>query len=167
MSDESVVVRATLGDLATVQEIRFRALEDAPYAFGSTLPRERGLSDAEWRSRFDNGPWFVAYRGQRTVGVVAAFVEGDDRHLVSMWVEPAERGTGTATALARSVVKWAESEGARGVILWVADGNSRARRFYERLGFATTGRRQPLPSNPESGEEQFRLNLRAGPSATM
>jgi GNAT superfamily N-acetyltransferase len=84
----------------------------------------------------------------------------DERHLVAMWVEPAFRGTTTATDLVEAVCRWAGERGARTVALWVADGNDRARRFYDRLGFAATGRRQPLPSNPDVGEELMRRSLR-------
>ena len=50
--------------------------------------------------------------------------------------------------------------GAGTVALWVADGNDRARRCYERLGFVPTGVRQPLPSDPAVGEELLRRSLR-------
>jgi hypothetical protein len=44
-------------------------------------------------------------------------------------------------------------------VLWVADGNTAAMRAYERAGFVPTGRRQPLPSDPAVGEEQWALAL--------
>jgi ribosomal protein S18 acetylase RimI-like enzyme len=46
------------------------------------------------------------------------------------------------------------------VSLWVADGNDRARRFYERLGFTGTDERQPLPSDPGTTEERMERVLR-------
>jgi ribosomal protein S18 acetylase RimI-like enzyme len=46
------------------------------------------------------------------------------------------------------------------VMLWVADGNLRARRFYERAGFRSTGERQPVAAAPHIGEEKLRLRLR-------
>jgi ribosomal protein S18 acetylase RimI-like enzyme len=46
------------------------------------------------------------------------------------------------------------------VTLWIADGNARARRLYERLGFVSTGRRQSLPSDPSVGEEELIRRLR-------
>lgn len=54
----------------------------------------------------------------------------------------------------------AEREGARVLTLFVADGNDRARRLYERLGFRSTGERQPLPSDPARGEERYAVRLR-------
>jgi ribosomal protein S18 acetylase RimI-like enzyme len=78
---------------------------------------------------------------------------------VAMWVDPAHRGSDAATRLVEAVCRWADDDGGRVVSLWVADGNDRARRFYERLGFTGTGERQPLPSAPEVGEERFVLHL--------
>jgi GNAT superfamily N-acetyltransferase len=157
MADTAIVTRATTADLAAVRKTRLQALKDAPRAFASTLENEVAKSDADWRARLHGGAWFLAYRKGRPVGIVAGFtVDGDqERHLVAMWVQPAERGTATATALVDAVVSWAREDGARVITLWVADGNSRARRFYERLGFAPTGKRQPLPSDPSLGEEQL------------
>jgi GNAT superfamily N-acetyltransferase len=163
MPTGAIVKRATRSEYAAVREVRLRALQDAPYAFASTFGAEVAQSDEEWRARVESGTWFVALRGRRYVGVVAAFedgVHGLDRHLISMWVEPAERGTSTSTALVEAVVAWARDDGARAVRLWVADGNTRARRLYERLGFVGTGHRQPLPSDPTVGEEELIRLLR-------
>jgi predicted GNAT family acetyltransferase len=96
------------------------------------------------------------------VGLVAGYrtdQDGDVRHLVSMWVEPAARGSGAAAALVEAVCAWAAADGGRLVSLWVADGNDPARRSYERLGFTGTGERQPLPSDPHVGEERLQRLL--------
>ncbi|MGD0219489.1 MAG: GNAT family N-acetyltransferase [Acidimicrobiales bacterium] len=163
MPDERTVIRATLADLDVVKATRLRALEDAPYAFASTLEREQLLIEDEWRSRIESGAWFLAYRGGRPVGVVAAFTEvgqPSHRHLVSMWVEPAERGTSIAADLVEAVISWADEQEAHAVTLWIADGNARAHRLYERLGFVSPGRRQSLPSDPSLGVEEFMRRLR-------
>ena len=52
------------------------------------------------------------------------------------------------------------ADGARTVSLWVGDGNARARRLYERLGFTGAGERQPLFSDPRIGEERMERVLR-------
>jgi ribosomal protein S18 acetylase RimI-like enzyme len=148
-------------DWATVRDVRLRALGDAPAAFASTLEREIAFDAGEWRSRVTRGPWWLAFDGDRPVGLVAAFPEDGDTHLVAMWVEPGARGTSAATELVETVCSHGANDGARAVRLWVADGNDRARRFYERVGFLLTGERQPLPSNPAMGEELMRRPLRA------
>ena len=159
-----VYVRRVVPDeWAVLRDVRVRALLDAPSAFASTHAREVAFGEAEWRARIDGGPWWLAREGNDPVGLVAGYrtdEDGDVAHLVAMWVRPASRGTGAATALVEAVCAWAAGEGRRAVSLWVADGNDRARRFYERLGFTGTGERQPLPSNPRIGEERMERTLR-------
>lgn len=72
---------------------------------------------------------------------------------------PAQRGQGVAGLLVRAVAGWAVADGARELALWVADGNDVAARVYARAGFVGSGRRQPLPSNPAIGEEEWVLPL--------
>lgn len=81
--------------------------------------------------------------------------------LVSMWVSPEHRGRRLAERLIAAVRGWGATQGAGEVALWVADGNTAAMRAYERAGFIPTGRRQPLPSDPAVGEEQWVLRLEA------
>ncbi len=150
------VRRADVADWQAVRDTRLRALTDSPFAFGSTLERELAFDDQEWQRRVTRGTWFLAWFGQQPVGIVAGAQQADRtdaRHLVAMWVAEDHRGTATATDLVEAVCGWARVQGARSVTLWVADGNLRARRFYERLEFRATGHRQPLPSAPELGEE--------------
>jgi len=76
-----------------------------------------------------------------------------------MWVADDHRGTSVAAELVEAICGWTRLQGAKLVTLWVADGNPRARRFYERLGFHSTGHRQSLPSTPEVGEELMQRHV--------
>lgn len=148
---------------AELRDVRLRALLDAPSAFASTHAREAAFGEGEWRARIEGGPWWLAVTGGVPVGLVAGYRTGEDgdvRHLVAMWVHPEYRGSGAAARLVDAVRAWAADDGGRVLSLWVADGNDRARRFYARLGFAGTGDRQPLPSDPRIGEERLALRLR-------
>jgi ribosomal protein S18 acetylase RimI-like enzyme len=123
---------------------------------------EQAMTDHDWAARVERGAWFLAFEEDEPVGIVCSFAEPahrGSRQLVAMWVEPAVRGSPLAGHLVEAVLALARAEGAESVFLWVADNNDRARRFYERLGFAGTGQRQPLPSNPSVGEEQMALIL--------
>ena len=151
--------RASEEHWEAVKETRLRALADAPQAFGSTLDREVHLDKPEWQSRVANGHWFLASSQGRPVGIAAGVGRPDERQIVSMWVEPDHRGSGAAAKLVEAICAEARSEGSTAITLWVADGNARARRFYERLGFRSTGERQPLPSAPEIGEERMRMSM--------
>ena len=46
------------------------------------------------------------------------------------------------------MIDWAGQRNAERVRLWVTETNVPARALYERCGFALTGERQPVPSNP-------------------
>jgi len=58
---------------------------------------------------------------------------------MAMWVHPKIRGSGGADELVSAVVAWAQAEGGKVVRLKVINGNDRARHFYERVGFFSTG----------------------------
>lgn len=157
------IVPVTTRDWPTLRDVRLRALAEAPHAFGSTLEREVGYDERTWRERAGAGRTFLARLDGDVVGLVSFYAEEgreDERQVVSMWVAPRARGSGVAALLVAAVREAAANEGARVLTLFVADGNDRARRLYERLGFRSTGERQPLPSDPARGEERYALRLR-------
>jgi RimJ/RimL family protein N-acetyltransferase len=73
---------------------------------------------------------------------------------MAMWVHPDLRGTGAADALVSSVKAWANEVGATQVRLNVVEGNTRARRCYERSGFRATGRQGLLE---RSGDTEIEM----------
>jgi GNAT superfamily N-acetyltransferase len=147
-----VVVRETItADWQALRDIRLEALRDYPAAFGSTYAREVGRDEAQWRGWSSGGGMFLAYLPG--VGEPAGLAGGyqPDAHtveLVSMYVRPGARGRGVGEALVATVIGWAGARDAAGVHLWVTETNAHARALYERCGFALTGERQPLPSDP-------------------
>jgi ribosomal protein S18 acetylase RimI-like enzyme len=153
---------ARSADWPVAKDVRLRALADSPGAFGSTLAREILFDDAEWQARVASGTWFLAWSGTEAVGMAATITQDclpDERHLVGMWVAPERRGSGVAVGLVEAVCRAARAAGAGGIVLWVADDNARAERFYRRNGFVETGDRQRLPSNPAVGEQRMRREL--------
>ena len=58
--------------------------------------------------------------------------------IVSVWVQEQARGSGAADVLVQAAIDWAEEAG-HDLALRVTEGNERARRFYERMGFELTG----------------------------
>jgi ribosomal protein S18 acetylase RimI-like enzyme len=73
---------------------------------------------------------------------------GEDVHDRVHRVDPAQRRGGAGRMLTEAVLDWARQEGFQVIELWVAEGNDRAAKLYERCGFAATGTRRPLPSDP-------------------
>ncbi|MEV8455291.1 GNAT family N-acetyltransferase [Streptomyces sp. NPDC052095] len=59
--------------------------------------------------------------------------------LYALYVAPERIGTGTGRALTAEVLARAAAEGLTRLELWVLRENTRARRFYERAGFAADG----------------------------
>jgi GNAT superfamily N-acetyltransferase len=145
ISIERSVRRAALGDEAILRELRLEALCEAPDAFGSTYEKEVARTTADWRRWMSPGVTFILYEPAGARGMVAGVRDETDPavvHLMAMWVHPQIRGSGGANELVAAVVAWAESVGAKLVLLRVIQGNDRARHFYERMGFCPTGREE-------------------------
>ena len=143
------------------RDIRLRALADAPDAFCSTLERELGFDEDAWRSRLERARTVGAWEGDAAVGTATGKPdphEDGGREIVAMWVDPAYRSSGVATALIDELVRWARDAGASSVALWVAEGNDRAQRLYEKCGFTATGQRDTM--RPGTDEVRMRLPLR-------
>jgi GNAT superfamily N-acetyltransferase len=132
------------------REVRLAALQDAPYAFGSTYERERTTDEKSWRERLANRAQLAAELDAEIVGTAAGIAsDKTSAALISMWVAPRARGRGVGARLVNAVLDWAKDQGYSTVLLWVTDGNAVAERLYERCGFARTGAVQPVhPSEP-------------------
>lgn len=157
--------RATSDDWRASRDIRIRALTEAPDAFCSTLDRELGFDEDEWRRRVIRGITVLAWEGEQVVGTATGKVdphEESSKELVAMWVDPAHRGEGIATALIESVLAWALGEGAPALALWVAEDNERAVGVYEKCGFVATGERDVM--RPDVDQVRMRRLLPASPA---
>ena len=163
-----VLVRETVpGDWQALRDIRLEALRDHPSAFGSSYAREAVRDEEHWRGRSSGGGMFLAYLTEvgeankvsevSEVSEPAGLAGGYQAdpvtvELVSMYVRPRGRGRGVGEALVAAVIGWASDRRATSVHLWVTETNAPARALYQRCGFALTGERQPLPSDPAISE---------------
>ena len=122
------------------RELRLRALREASYAFGSRYDDWAEAPETSWRDRLANVPLnLVARMDGELVGMASGVVEDEDgAELISMWVDPAARGSGVAAALIEAVVEWARSAG-RATYLMVRSENGRAIAAYARAGFVDLG----------------------------
>jgi RimJ/RimL family protein N-acetyltransferase len=126
-------------DWKATRDLRLRALLDAPEAFGGTYEETAQRDEAGWRAWPNNGQAFAAYRDGEPIGMACGWrrpEEPDLTHLIGMWVAPEARGTEAAPRLIDAVVDWAAEQGCAAVELVVYDTNARARRAYEKYGFA-------------------------------
>ena len=143
-----------------IKDIRLRALCDAPSAFSSTYERESALTDADWVERA--GQWsgersitYLAKDAGAPCGIAAAYLDHENpdvAHLVSMWVAPSHRRLGIGAALVQRIFDWARLKNIPGLALLVTSNNETAIKFYERLGFAMTGKTTPHANDPSLGD---------------
>jgi ribosomal protein S18 acetylase RimI-like enzyme len=163
---------------AGLRQARLAALADSPTAFAATLAEETGLSEERWRQWAEEMPWFIAWSPNGPVGLVAGRRRGEqsgagapgngpDWGLLSMWVSPGFRGGAVGDLLVSALVDYVRASGGARLTLWVAVGNDRARRFYLRLGFRPTGKRQTYHRHDGFSfpEEEMALDLGTGTAA--
>ena len=158
MSD--VTVRQTTGDDWKVwRDLRLRALQDTPTAFGSTHEREAAFTEADWRDRTSSGDGIsvLAFLDDVAVGMGGGFRDLPGwLHVVAMWTEPSWRGHGAGSAVLEHLKAWSAAAGLR-VHLDVETGNQGARRLYERAGFVLTGETRPLRDGSSYSVERMVL----------
>lgn len=141
--------------------LRLAALADAPDAFSSTVAREQGFDEGEWRDRLAAGPRVIARIGEGDVGLVGVHLADGPREpqVYGMWIHPVWRGTGLADALVVEVLSWARGTGQDHLRLWVMPDNARARNLYERHGFRVED--EPPVTAPGACELALRHDLRS------
>ena len=151
-----IVKTITRSNAFTFKAVRLRALQEAPYAFGSTYEKESQFADSEWLRRAEGmngerGIGFLAMDGEVGCGIVGSFLDQSDpavAHVVSMWAAPTHRHLGIGRMLISEVLMWARQRNAHTLRLMVTSNNASAIRFYEQLGFERTGRTEPYPNDP-------------------
>jgi ribosomal protein S18 acetylase RimI-like enzyme len=161
-------------NLLPFQAIRLAALKTDPLAFGSTYEREARFTFHDWIQRVnrwngETGIGYLAIDGSEPCGIAGGLLEESDRaraQLVSMWTAPAYRRQAVGSLLVNAVIAWARQRGAHTLTLTVTENNDRAIRFYERLGFATTGRTEPYPNDDRLRELEMALVLDGGLAPT-
>jgi ribosomal-protein-alanine N-acetyltransferase len=82
-------------------------------------------------------------------GFAAFWLVFDEIHINNIAMRPHYRGTGLGSALLKHILREGIRLGATRATLEVREGNTGARRLYERLGFHVAGIRKRYYSNPE------------------
>jgi ribosomal protein S18 acetylase RimI-like enzyme len=161
------IVPITAANVTLFKEIRLRALQDTPSAFGSTYARESQFTDDEWlrrtiRMNGEKGIGFLALDGAIACGIAGALLHEDDStkaDLVSMWTAPTHRKQGVARRLVTEVQAWARGRKIQTLFLMVTSKNEAAKQCYERLGFTFTGRTEPYPNDPALIEQEMSATI--------
>ena len=107
----------------------------------------------------------VADRGGEVVGFtyVGPSETPDAAELYGIHVEPSLVGAGVGRLLMVDAIEKLSQIGGSRAVLWVLDGNTRARRFYEAGGWTADGATRNEPVNGEP-VDQLRYSLTFGPA---
>lgn len=128
-----IVRRVRPDDAASLRELRLKALQSDPDAFGSSYEVEMGQPADKWVNRAGSASTgstqFIAVADEdgRLIGMAGGYEPDDapaDGELWGMWVAPEWRGRGIGADLVRSVVDWATAAGAERLTLWVVTTNT-------------------------------------------
>ncbi len=158
----------TARNVHAFKQVRLRALEDTPIAFGSTYARESQLTETDWLQRAtrwngENGIGLLAMDGSAPCGIAGSFLDEADpsrAELISMWTAPAQRQRGIGRLLVDEIAAWGRRRSAGILLLMVTSSNEPAIAFYRRLGFTPTGRTQPYPNDVSLIEFEMSRPLR-------
>ena len=138
-----------------LRDIRLRALETDPDAYGQTLAKAATHDEDHWRARTEppDGASFVAVDENGQFVGMASGAPAPQRPasagLFGMWVAPEARRKGIARKLIDAVEEWARSAGFATIGLGVTTTNDAAIELYEDVGYSDTGERFPLREDTE------------------
>ena len=148
-----VVTRIRSDQWRILRDVRLRALEEAPYAFGTTLAEGKKRTDRDWQdmardhATLSDRAYFMAYGGDNPCGMAGCYRAAPDTVvLTAMWVAPEVRGQKIGEQIVRAVIKWAREGGVTKLEAWVSENNP-ARFFYQKVGFEETRLTEPLRSD--------------------
>jgi len=135
------------------RDVRVRMLREESSYFGTRWEDALAQRPEQWQAWIAEAAaglsktLLVAEDDERWVGVVGSFTRVNRREvqLISMWIDPKERGRGIARALIRAVAAWAQERGRDRVCLFVQETNLPAQALYRSAGFRPTGDRELLP----------------------
>ena len=101
------------------------------------------------------------------LGYLVALPGFEEMHLLNLTVVPAEQGRGHARCMLAWLVASCRRQRARQLWLEVRDSNDRARRVYQRFGFAHIGERKGYyPDGNGRREDAVVMALQIEPEAT-
>lgn len=121
----------------------------------------RGWDEAEFADMLGRTDTLVHVmrRGRAVVGFVASRIAADESEILSIALQPSERGRGLSGALLRSHLGHLAGRGVKTVFLDVEEHNRPALALYARLGFRQVGRRERYYRDP-AGAQTAALVLR-------
>ena len=156
-------------DWPQVRAIRLEALVDTPSSYATTYEEATAFSDSLWIDRAKASVAGVeqltvlGFDGDKAVSLAIGLLRA--RHdalvtvVVSVYVTPSVRGTGTADRMFQLIHAWGEAHGSTQSSLWVEETNARAIGFYQRLGYTMTLDRARIPNDSGLFERRMKKKL--------
>jgi ribosomal protein S18 acetylase RimI-like enzyme len=164
-SPSLVVRRGRDDEVATAAEVQCAsALAGFAHIFPTDAPKPTADELVPLWHQLLRGPpaasMWVAELDRVVVGVAAAHRgDGHVGHVSKIYVRPTTWAAGIGNRLLAAAVADVTEAGCRVAQLWVLEHNRRARAWYERHGWASTGRTvQPFP-DLDLKELEYRLEL--------
>ena len=160
-----VVTRIRANQWRILRDVRLRALEEAPYAFGTTLAEGEERTNRDWQdmasdhATLPDRAYFMAYVGDNPCGMAGCYRRASDVVvLTAMWVAPEFRGKNIGEQIVLAVIEWAREGGASTLEAWVSENNP-ARFFYQKVGFEETRLTEPLRADSKIQIILIRRNI--------
>ena len=136
MGDDQAMIRmSTPSDADAISEVLRAAF--TPFKDGCTAGAFKAITPTadEIRERYNEGPIWVAIRGDQIVGTVSTVPEPEWLYIRSMAVRPGAQGGGIGYRLLDAVEKYGIENGFNRLFLYTSDFLVGALQFYERCGF--------------------------------
>ena len=152
IQDGVQIRRITTASGRALRDVRLRALETDPGAYGSTWAAVAARPESFWHewvgghAAGSNAYTLLAWRAGEPVGLVRLQRDADRPDvfgLFSMWVAPEVRRRGVGLRLLAAAEEWVVAAGGAEIELDVVDREPAARALYTRAGFVLDGRSQP------------------------
>jgi GNAT superfamily N-acetyltransferase len=162
----TVVRRAHPADARGIAEVK---VESWRAAYVGVMPQsvleamDVDVHEQLWRTFVarDTLAVFVAERDDRIIGFANVGPCRDEPgigELYAIYVRPDAWGTGAGRAMMKTAAEWLGERWPEAV-LWVAEENPRARRFYERCGWTVDGGRKVDEVEPGARVAEIRYRL--------
>jgi ribosomal protein S18 acetylase RimI-like enzyme len=124
--------------VAEAPQAEAAAVADARVIVGyASYGPERSVASAA--SVGSGGPGGSGGSGAKPGALTPAGLAGETGELYTLYVAPAHWSTGAGRALTDAALDGLRAAGYRRVVLWTLTENARARRFYDKAGFAPDG----------------------------